>query len=276
MSENKEIRAIARDRLEHRLFGDVWVNLVLVVLIGSIIVGIPSSISTSIANASVALGASVGLLFSLAAVVLEGVIAYGMARIFLKVARGEKKVDFKEIFCGFKEEPAEVILLGFLRGLFIGLWSLLFIVPGIIKAYSYSMAFYIQQESPDKNWRSCLDRSKELMDGYKGKLFRLDLSFIGWYILGFLCLGFGELWVSVYHEVARAEFYEQLKKEKDVSYTQEAPDDLADLDFYSDNAATEGKSEEEGDSKGLDLRKPDDEQPFEELRDKDPNDPSKE
>ena len=188
MIEIKKVKAKARETLEHNLFGNIWIMLLLVSLICSVVGNIPF----------------VGF-------ILIGVVQYALARMYIKAARGNKVVDFEDLICGAKEDLTQTILLGVLRTVFVFLWSLLLIVPGIIKSYAYSMASYIQQDSEDKDWRSCLDRSIEMMKGYKWKLFVLDLSFIGWYIVGFLCLGVGVLWVSVYHEMARAHFYEELK-----------------------------------------------------------------
>lgn len=214
MIENREIRMRARESLERRLFGYVWLTLLVCSLIYGVIVGLPSFLSSLLTRVSPAVGALVGFPLFLVGLVLSGPMEYGLTRVFLKVARGNKKIDLAELFCGFREEIGESFLLGLLRSVFIFLWALLLIVPGIIKAYAYSMAFYIQQEAKDKSWRVCLDESAALTDGYKGKLFLLDLSFIGWYLVGLLCLGVGMLWVSVYHAEARAHFYEELKKIK--------------------------------------------------------------
>ena len=208
MIENRDIRAKARDTLEHRLFGNVWIMLILASVIYGAIVGIPGTIGGLLPGK---VKFAIGWIFSIASIVIAGPMAYGLSRLEVKVARGDKKIDFKDLFLGFKEDFTNTILLGFLRDLFIFLWTLLLIVPGIIKAYAYSMAFYIQQDNSDKDWRRCLDLSSEMMRGYKGKLFLLDLSFIGWYIVGLLCLGVGTLWVAAYHSMARAHFYDELK-----------------------------------------------------------------
>ena len=227
MMENGKIRGMALDSLEHRLFGNVWITLLVCSVIYGVIVGLPSSLSSFLTRVSPAVGALLGVPLLLIGLVVSGPMEYGFTRLYLKVARGDKRVDVAELFCGFREEIGESFLLGLLRSVFIFLWSLLLIVPGIIKAYSYSMAFYIQQEAKDKNWRLCLDESAALTDGYKGKLFLLDLSFVGWYLVGLLCLGVGTLWVSVYHGMARAHFYEELKKIKLVEETPAEPSEEA-------------------------------------------------
>lgn len=101
---------------------------------------------------------------------------------------------------------------GILMYVFIFLWSLLLIIPGFIKAYSYSMTFYILNERPELSANQAIDESRRLMKGHKFDLFYLDLSFIGWYLLaGIFTLGIGILWVLPYHYTARAAFWEDIK-----------------------------------------------------------------
>ena len=213
MLENKKIREYARYSLGRKLFGNTWLMLALCGFIASAIVSIPGLLSSVLSAVSPAV-AAIGLPLVLCTIILDGPMSYGLARIYYMLVLGKNEVKVPDLFVGFKENFVDSIKLGFMQKLYIFLWSLLLIIPGIVKSYSYSMAFFIQQESSDKNWRSCLDRSQTLMDGYKGKLFLLDLSFIGWYILGFLCLGIGVLWVNAYHSAARAHFYEELKRIK--------------------------------------------------------------
>ena len=115
------------------------------------------------------------------------------------------------MFIGFKECFTESFLLFLLTTIFTALWSLLFVVPGIIKAYSYSMAPYILQDDPSLGWEKSLEESKIAMRGNKWQLFCLDLSFIGWYLLGALAFGVGILFVIPYHYLARSNFYMALK-----------------------------------------------------------------
>ena len=96
------------------------------------------------------------------------------------------------------------------------LWTLLLIVPGIVMSYVYAMTSYIMHENPDLSPEECLRRSKQMMQGYKWKLFCLDLSFIAWYLLGIITLGIGMLWISPWVDCAKAKFYQQLKQEATV------------------------------------------------------------
>lgn len=79
------------------------------------------------------------------------------------------------------------------------------------------MAPYIQQAESDKNWKNCLDKSIAMMKGHKMDLFLLDLSFIGWYIVGALCLGVGAFFVIPYHQMSRANFYAALAADNNVA-----------------------------------------------------------
>ena len=105
----------------------------------------------------------------------------------------------------------------FLMNLFIALWSLLFIIPGIVKAFSYSMTPFILEEHPELGANEAIDHSRAMMKGHKFDLFWLLLSFIGW---GFLCLftfGIGYLWLTPYMETSVAAFYEDVKADYEVN-----------------------------------------------------------
>ena len=105
----------------------------------------------------------------------------------------------------------------FLMMLFVSLWTLLFIIPGIVKAFSYSMTPYILEEHPELSANEAIDHSRAMMKGHKFDLFWLLLSFIGW---GFLCLftfGIGFLWLTPYMNTSVAAFYEDVKADYEVN-----------------------------------------------------------
>ena len=190
---NYEIRAKARQDLGNSIFSNSWmISLVVHLLVGLI------------------LGACSSILPGIGAIIVTGPLYVGMAKYFLLLAREPAEAKLETSFSGFNDFGAN-LLIGLMSGLFVFLWSLLLIVPGIIKAYAYSMAFYIKNDNPTYDWKQCLDESQRMMTGNKGKLFLLDLSFIGWILLGALCCGIGTLWVSPYMEAARANFYEDIK-----------------------------------------------------------------
>ena len=101
-----------------------------------------------------------------------------------------------------------IVLTMFLRDLFTALWSLLLVVPGIVKHYEYLMVPYIIAENPAMDYKEAFQISKQMMDGQKGDAFVLDLSFIGWEFLSFITLGIVQIfYVGPYINVTWAEFY---------------------------------------------------------------------
>lgn len=107
----------------------------------------------------------------------------------------------------------KVIVLSFLEGLFIALWSMLLVVPGIIASYRYRQAIYILIDDPSKRPLDCIRESKAMMNGHKSELFMFDLSFIGWSLLSYLpVLGWAvQVWLSAYSGMSYALYYEQLR-----------------------------------------------------------------
>ncbi|MDR0922473.1 MAG: DUF975 family protein [Lactobacillales bacterium] len=108
----------------------------------------------------------------------------------------------------------------FMQWIYLGLWSLLFLIPGIVKSYSYAMTYYVLKDGyevtgkmPSTN--EAITRSRELMYGHKWELFILDLSFIPWRFLSLITLGVGSLWVTPYVTATKAAFYENLVREED-------------------------------------------------------------
>lgn len=105
-----------------------------------------------------------------------------------------------------------IILLNLVVGLFILLWSLLLIVPGIVASYRYSMAGYVLLDHPDYGIMDCIRESKRITGGRKWELFQLDLSFLGWLLLGSLpYVGYlVSVWVTPYYAITHALYYERL------------------------------------------------------------------
>ncbi len=106
----------------------------------------------------------------------------------------------------------KIIALNLLEGLFIGLWSLLFIIPGVIAQYRYRMAIYLLCDHPEMSPLECIRESKRLMSGHKAELFVLDWSFIGWNLLEVLpIIGYlVQIWTVPYIGMTRALYYERL------------------------------------------------------------------
>ena len=204
MISNKQIRENSRRLLEHKLFGNTWLLAVVIIFIVSAVLSIAGFIP-------------------FASLVIIGPLYIGLRGSFLALVRGTKKIAIEDSINGLKGDVGGNIILGLLISIFTALWSLLFIIPGIVKSYAYSMAYFLKLDHPDWDWKACIDQSRKMMDGNKKRLFLLDLSFIGWLILGSLCFGVGTLWVQAYMETARAEFYNQLVNGADKPLEIEAP-----------------------------------------------------
>lgn len=193
---NSELKRAAKVQLGNKLFSNAW----LMALLACAIVG---AITAGAATVVPGLGA----------LLIFGAIEYGSARLFLDQARSGSPMEIGTLFSGFSSDFGELFLLGFLSSLFIALWSLLLVIPGIVKSYSWALIYYIKRDHPEYGWRQCMDESAAMMNDHKLDLFLLDLSFIGWYLLGSLCFGLGTLWVAPYHKAAKAQFYAALCKE---------------------------------------------------------------
>ena len=200
MLENYQLRYHARFQLGGGIFKSAWLNMLL---------------ACAILPMATALSASYLLIGSIALFVVTGALQYGLARVTVNCARGYAW-SVGQTFCGFNEGFVKTLLLNLVQTIFLFLWTLLFIIPGVIKTYSYSMAYYLQQEpgNINKEPTDLLTESRRMMDGYKFKLFCLDFSFLGWYIVGALCFGIGTFFVVPYHQTARANFYANLCAER--------------------------------------------------------------
>ena len=151
---------------------------------------------------------------SVLALFIAGPMLVGVSMFSLSLSRGEN-ARLEQIFEGFKNYGT-VLGAYLLMVLFIFLWMLLLIIPGIIAAIAYSQTFYILAEDDAISSMDALKKSKEMMDGYKWKYFCLGLRFIGWALLCILTLGIGFLWLSPYIQISYAKFYEDLKNNQAV------------------------------------------------------------
>ena len=159
----------------------------------------------------------------LASLILTGPLTLGIVIYTLKYSR---KQDYKleQIFDGFKDFTRALVTY-LLMMLYILLWSLLLIVPGIMMAFSYSMTFFILADDPDISYSDALEKSKRMMYGYRWKYFFLSLRFFGWALLAVLTLFIGFLWLMPYMYVSYAKFYEDVKGiyEEKVANGEDAP-----------------------------------------------------
>lgn len=151
------------------------------------------------------------ILFILLSVTIGYAVEVGQSRFFLDGFHGNAEMG--RVFSTFhSSEYIPVVKTQFLRSFYIFLWSLLFIIPGIIKSYEYRFVPYILAEDPTVESNEALFRSREMTQGYKMEIFILDLSFIGWYILGGLFFGIGTFLVDPYREATNARLYMTLSE----------------------------------------------------------------
>ncbi|MGN0142627.1 MAG: DUF975 family protein [Roseburia sp.] len=155
----------------------------------------------------------VGAILLLLQVFLFNPLLTGCKRFFTRNLSDTAQV--KEICFNFDNNYMNGVKIMFFKGLYTFLWSLLFIIPGIIKAYEYQMVPYILAENPDITKEAAFSMSKRMMDGNKWKAFVLDLSFLGWEILSGMTLGIlGIFYVNPYRNQTEAALYEALKNEQ--------------------------------------------------------------
>lgn len=192
MLSNYEIRKRARENLGGDIFKAQWLYPVLVLFIIS------------------AISAAVGFTW-VGPIVLAGVLGLASAGYFLGRARG--KVDHKNIEVTIdcvRNDLTGSMITGILANLIIALGSILFVVPGIILSYAYSMIYFVRLDNPTLGAWEAIKESERLMKGHKMQYFQLQVSFIGWMIVGACCLGLGSLWVSAYMNTANAIFYDEI------------------------------------------------------------------
>ena len=137
-------------------------------------------------------------------------MAYALIVSFLNLSRGGE-ISVAYLFKFYSNK--NVWLMMILKTVYILLWTLLLIIPGIIKTYSYAMSEYIMHDNPEVSADEAIRQSMKMMKGKKMKLFLLDLSFIGWIILSLLTLGLGFFILAPYIYTARTKFYLDLKAE---------------------------------------------------------------
>lgn len=182
-----------------------WTPAVVTSLVFCILLGV--AVSLSRVNA---------LLYLIAYLGGASIVAIGMLYACWDLFTKGTLPETGALFAPFKQYARTVgaVLLVFVYTL---LWTLLLVIPGIIKAYSYSMTFYILRENPEMTAGDAITASQKMMDGHKMDLFLLSLSFIGWAILASITFGIGYLWLIPYIYTAYAAFYETLKKETSVT-----------------------------------------------------------
>lgn len=135
----------------------------------------------------------------------------GKKRYFMRSR--DYQISLDEILFSFRcKKLANVAKTMFFTNLYIFLWTLLFIIPGIIKSYEYFLVPYLLSENPEIETNRALQLSSQMMEGEKWNTFVLQLSFLGWYILGLIPCGLGTYFVTPYYEATVAELYGCLRE----------------------------------------------------------------
>ena len=174
-----------------RLLKGNWLMGFAVVLIYSLISGLVSSVT-----------AGVGVF------ILSVSLYIAVNNVFISAYHG-KGYELQHMVKGYDKGIGNRIALSALKNIYIFLWSLLFIIPGIVKSYSYALAEFISRENPEKTATECLDESRQIMEGHKMDLFLFDLSFIGWELLTALTCGILSIYVLPYMYQARIIFIDK-------------------------------------------------------------------
>lgn len=199
----KALKKVAKEKLNGNMW-TIWKPLLVLMLAGSL-----GGAILGCAEEGSGLYFLLNLLTSLAVVPLS----FGVSKYILDFVRG-KEFDFDKLFDYYKSNVVNILLLSFLTTLFISLWSILLIIPGIIAALSYSMCTYIFVDGEHTEPMEVINESKRMTYGYKWDLFVFGLSFIGWILLSFLFIPI--IYVVPYVTVANAMYYDELKKIKEM------------------------------------------------------------
>lgn len=226
--DNKVIKSNARDFIRGRLWM-FWSVLLVVGIIESLANSLPqwifgdrlSNISDIIAgnpdNIPKEISSSVFGWYYVLNVLITIVLIplnIGVAQNVLAWSRGEDVNKWKVLFGGFNSAKIFFKQVGVvvLNTILCALWAILLIVPGIIKGLAYSMYPYVLRDEPDLSVWQTLKKSEAIMKGYKGKLFLMYLSFVGWFILGAFTFGILYIWLTPYVMTSTVKFYDDVRR----------------------------------------------------------------
>lgn len=187
MKASSEYKSLARENLKNN-----WGSAILVCLITALI--------------GIVLGI-IPFVGPIVSALLSGQLIVAELIYFIKLnSKSSPKV--REMFDGFSKNWLNNFITHLVYSIYIVLWTLLFIIPGIIKAYSYSMTMFLKAKNPELKTKEAITMSRKIMDGKKWKLFCLEFSFIGWALLSIITLGIGFLFLAPYVQASVTAFYE--------------------------------------------------------------------
>lgn len=161
--------------------------------------------------ASMVISFVLGPISGIATLLVTGSVVLAEAFIYLGITKKSRMPKVEDLLIGFKGDNFLRAMIAYLRyEVFVFLWSLLFIVPGIIKSISYSQMFYFMAEDDKLEAGDAQRKSMEIMEGHKLEYFTLQLSFIPWHLLGIITFGIAYVWVAPYIETTMAEYHVRL------------------------------------------------------------------
>ena len=145
-------------------------------------------------------------LFGVGALLFGSILMIGYYNTLIQASM-TNTFKVESVFSGINNETLGTrILMSVLKSLYIMLWSCLFVIPGLVKSYSYMLAEYIALNNPEMSANECITESRRLMNGHKMRMFLLDLSFFGWAILSVFTFGIGSLFLTPYIAQTRVEY----------------------------------------------------------------------
>lgn len=229
-TKNSQIRAEARYLLDDNVLGKDWIKAALIHFFSDLLIILVGISLLTFANTTVVpflltlfidtnpvleIGITLFVeLLNLALLnILIGPVSVGLAAIYTDLVRGEGKIKISKFFLGFRNFFGNFIV-GMFYLLQVAVWSIFFFIPGIYVAYTYAMVFHVRRDHPEYRWKDCFDESERLMTGHRLDLFKLQISHLGWHILGLAFMGIGTFWASAYSETSTAIFYEELLEER--------------------------------------------------------------
>jgi uncharacterized membrane protein len=214
MKTNSEIRQEALAFMKGNWGVAVGVSLVFMLLVYAcslVATTIEMLVGTPIGDDE---GVLIPIFSMLASILLIFPLSYSFIMLFLSFQRGADDLKVKGLFKAFnKSYYSKSMGLYLLIAIFTALWTMLLIVPGIIKSLSYALAPYILADNPEISANEAINRSMEMMKGHKMDLFLMWLGYMGFASLSILALGIPLLWLYPYYQVVIAKFYEEIKNE---------------------------------------------------------------
>jgi uncharacterized membrane protein len=230
MWSRKEIKARGREAFQKNYLRSVLVAILLTALAGGSGASAGNSVSSATEGTNpfaamdpqvlMAIGMAVlgvlGIVFVISfllQIFLFNPLKIGCHAFFSDNIQQDGAAGLDALMTGFRNYGRSFVTM-LLRSIFLALWSMLFVIPGLIKAYSYRMVPYIIRDNPELSPTEVITRSRKMMNGHKWATFVMDLSFLGWILLGAITFGLGLIfWTDPYLASTEAALYQELKKE---------------------------------------------------------------